>query len=530
LMTWQFGFKNIHGVYPVPPSPQLEQKILKTKQRFLTGESLPWKTTLDILDLQSFVLITHRPAYTRPHTLGVPAPVSTASPVIGERRALVLLVDFQDNPSSKPRQHYTDMLFSSGKYPTGSLRDYYYEASYHKLTVTGDVSGEDGGKKGWYRAPKAYSYYADEKYGFGEYPKNATRLVEDAVDLAAGHVDFANYDVDGDGEVDALFIVHAGPGAEVSGLTTHIWSHMSNIPPKTVDGVRVSRYSMEPEDGNIGVFCHELGHVFGLPDLYDYDMDSAGTGSWDLMAGGSWNNGGLTPAHPVGWCKAKLGWVEPQLVSGSLKSITLKPSILHPEVYRLPAGSNEKEYFLIENRKRTGFDSYIPGEGLMIQHVDESQRNNNDQAHYLVDIEQCDGRCDLNKNANRGDEEDLFPSKSCDSFSAKTNPSSKTYAGEDSRVEFKNIRRSGENIIIDLFTGEVLEAVWHYDQRITMAFAHSSSQWTWAHISGLGWRRIKENASEGDASVVGLCCRAVAADSKVSVYADGSFLYSINST
>jgi len=165
----------------------------------------------------------------------------------------------------------------------------------------------------------------------------------------------------------------------------------------------------------------------------------------------------------------------------------------------------------------------------MVQHVDENQRNNNDQGHYLVDIEQCDGRCDLNKNANRGDEEDLFPTKSCDSFSAKTNPSSKTYSGEDSRVELKNIRRSGENIVIDLFTDEVLEAIWHYDQKITMAFAHSSSQWAWAHISGLGWKRIKDDTADGAANVVGLCCRAVAADSKVSVYADGSFIYSINS-
>jgi immune inhibitor A len=531
-MTWQFISKNIHSVHPVPPSPQLEQKILKTKQRFLTGESLPKKTTLDILDLQSFVLIAQRPAYTRPHTLSAPSPVSTSSPVIGERRALVLLVDFQDNPSSKLRQHYIDMLFSSGKYPTGSLRDYYYEASYHKLTITGDVSGGDskgeGSDKGWYRAPKACSYYADQKYGFGEYPKNATRLVEDAVDLAAGHVDFANYDVDGDGEVDALFIVHAGLGAEVSGLTSHIWSHISNIPPKTVDGVRVSRYSMEPEDGNSGVFCHELGHVFGLPDLYDYDMDSAGTGSWDLMAGGSWNNGGLTPAHPVGWCKVRLGWVKPQLVSGSLESIILKPSIQYQETYRMPAGGNEKEYFLIENRKRTGFDSYIPGEGLMVQHVDENQRNNNDQGHYLVDIEQCDGRCDLNKNANRGDGEDLFPTKDNNSFSAKTKPSSKTYSGEDSRVELKNIRRSGENIIIDLSiddgsTGEVPEAIWHYEQRITMAFAHSS-QWAWAHISGLGWRRIKEKAVD----VFSLCGQAIAGGHKAHVYADDSFIYEIN--
>lgn len=451
-MTLKSSLERIQSLHPVPPSPQLEKKIINTKKRFLTGDSLPNKTTLDILDLQSLVLITQRPAHTRQHTLGNRP--SAPTPVIGARKALVLLVDFQDNHSSNSRQHYLDMLFSSGKYPTGSLRDYYYEASYHKLNVTGDVSGGDEGgderESGWYRAPRHYSYYADDKYGFGEYPRNATKLVEDVIDLAAGHVNFADYDVDGDGEVDALFIVHAGPGAEVSGKTDQIWSHMSSIPPKTVNGVVVSRYSMEPEDGNVGVFCHELGHVFGLPDLYDYDMDSAGTGNWDLMAGGSWNNGGLTPAHPVGWCKARLGWVSPQPISGPSKNITLKPSILYAEIYRLPAGENEKEYFLIENRRRTAFDSYLPGEGLIIQHIDENQRNNNDQAHYLVDIEQCDGRCDLNKNENRGDEGDLFPTRSRDSFSFNTNPSSKTYSGEDSRVALKNIRRLGENIVVDL--------------------------------------------------------------------------------
>jgi hypothetical protein len=146
-----------------------------------------------------------------------------------------------------------------------------------------------------------------------------------------------------------------------------------------------------------------------------------------------------------------------------------------------------------------------------------------------VDIEQCDGRCDLNKNANRGDEEDLFPNKSNSTFSARTNPSSNTYKGEDSRVALKNIRRSGENIIMDISEGGNSEATWHYDKRITMAFAHSSSQWAWAHISGLGWRRIKDNASNGNASVISLCCQAVAGERKVRVYADGSFLYSINS-
>ncbi len=387
-----------------------------------------------------------------------------------------------------------------------------------------------GGENGWLRAPKPYSYYSADSYGFGEYPKNAARLVEDAIDLAAEYVDFADYDVDGDGEVDALFIVHAGQGAEVTGILGHIWSHMSNITPKKVDGVMVSRYSMEPEDGNIGVFCHELGHVFGLPDLYDYDMDSAGTGCWDLMAGGCWNNGGLTPAHPLGWCKTRLGWVQPVPLFGHQESITLRPSILFPEIYRLPADGSEegKEYFLIENRRRTGFDSCLPGEGLMIQHVDETQRNNNDQGHYLVDVEQCDGRCDLNRNANHGDEEDPFPTKSCCSFSSGTKPSSKRYSGECSRVALKNIRCLGENIIVDISVGGEFGAMPQCGRRITAAFGNSSSRWMWIHISGMGWRRIKENTSSEDAGIISLCRQAAAKKRKGRAHADGCVLYSIS--
>lgn len=506
---------------PVPPSPELENRILRTKLRFLKGEALPDISTGDLLDLRSFVLIAHRPAYTRAHTLSPPS--SPTKPAIGERKALVLLVDFQDNVSKTPLKSYEDMLFSSRKYRTGSLRDYYYEASYHKLTVKGDVSGGD---KGWHRAPNAYAYYVDRKYGFGEYPRNATRLVEDAVDIAAKHVNFSEYDNDGDGVVDALFIVHAGPGAEATGNTSHIWSHMSTIPPKIMNGVKVINYSMEPEDGRVGVFCHELGHVFGLPDLYDCDMGSEGTGNWDLMAGGSWNNGGLTPAHPIGWCKVKLGWINPEAMEEPKDAAVIRPSCLYPDIYRLSMdGVGGTEYFLIENRQRIGFDSYLPGSGLMIEHIDESQSNNNDQSNYLVNIEQADGRQDLNKNLNRGDAGDLYPFKSNNEFSADTNPSSRLYSGKDMHIDIKNISRSGKNIVLDIVAGNIPKPVWHYNSTISMTFADCTSQW--AYVANIGWRRIKEKSPDGVSNIFSLCCQAVADDLKVHVYADKEFMYVI---
>lgn len=508
---------------PVPPSPELEKRILKTKRRFLKGDRLPDISTGDLLDLRSFVLIAHRPANTRAHSFS--ASPKLAMPAIGERKALVLLVDFQDNVSKTPVKSYEDMLFSSGKYRSGSLRDYYYEASYHKLTVKGDVSGGD---KGWHRAPNSYSYYVNRKYGFGEYPRNAAKLVEDAVDIAAKHIDFAEYDNDGDGVVDALFIVHAGPGAEATGNTNHIWSHMSTIPAKTANGVKIINYSMEPEDGRVGVFCHELGHVFGLPDLYDYDMGSEGTGNWDLMAGGSWNNGGVTPAHPIGWCKVRLGWINPEMVQEPKDGVNLRPSCFYPDIYKLSFDGNDgKEYFLIENRQRIGFDRYLPGSGLMIEHIDEGQFNNNDQSRYLVNIEQCDGREDLNKNLNRGDEGDLYPNNLNNEFSADTNPSSRFYSGQDSHIDIKNISRSGENIVLDIAGGSISESGWHYNSSISMTFDDFASQWAWAYIADIGWRRIKEESSNGRSNAFNLCCRAAADGLKVHVYADNEFVHVI---
>jgi immune inhibitor A len=499
----------------VPPSPELEKRLLRTKKRFLAGDPLPKEATAELLDLQSFALIAHRPEHTRAHTF---APAPRAAPAMGTRRALVLLVDFKDNPASEDGDHFREMLFSRGSYPTGSLSDYYYEASYQQLKIVGDVSG-------WYRAPQPYSYYAGTKYGFGSYPRNAYKLVEDVVDLASGDVNFAKYDTDGDGEVDALFVVHAGRGAEATGKITDIWSHMSSITPRKKNGVKVTRYSMEPEDGKIGVFCHELGHVLGLPDLYDYDMDSAGTGWWDLMAGGSWNNSGLTPAHPIAWCKVRLGWVKP-IGAQSLQKITLRPSTAHPDIYRL--GPEGKEYFLIENRQRAGFDGSLPGEGLLVMHVDEGRSNNNDQSRYLVGIQQCDGRRDLERNANRGDAGDPFPSASNNAFSSDTDPGSRLYDGKESGVSLTNISRNGETITLDISAGAKSDAVWHNDQSIRLIFARSSGEAAWALASTLGWRRVKKMSDGKVSDAYQLCCQAVADDINVRLLADGSYIYGVS--
>jgi immune inhibitor A len=517
-----------HDVHCVmPPAPDLEEEIVAAKQRLLAGAD-PSEAVQDTrLDARSLTLILSRPAKTRAHTLV--APTQEFASVLGDRRALVLLVDFSDKAATQTQAHFNDMLFSSGTYATGSMRDFYRQASYNKLNVIGTVSGTGGPTAGWYRAPNPKTYYTNNNYGFGAYPQNAQRLVEQVVDLANPHVNFADFDNDGDGVVDALVIVCAGSGGEATANKNDFWSHKWSITPKTVDGVKVQNYFMAPEDGRVGVFSHELGHLLmAWPDLYDTDYSSAGTGRWDLMAGGSWNNGGNTPAHPVAWCKDKVGWVSPVVLFNQQQSVTIQPYASNSQVYKLPIGSAaSKQYFLVSNRQQAGFDVHLPGEGCLIEHVDDNQSNNTDETHYLVDVEQADGKQDLNKNVNRGDATDPFPTSTNNSFTGSTTPSSKAYDGSNSNVSITNITRSGDNITADINVGGAAATGWHYNKKVTMTYAHHTTQWAWAYIDGLGWRRIKDGAADGVTNAFDAFCEAAANQRLVHVYADGTFVYTM---
>ena len=125
-------------------------------------------------------------------------------------------------------------------------------------------------------------------------------------------MNFAPYDNDRNGFVDAFIVVHAAPGAEATGNENHTWSHKWVLTGSAynADGTKIFGYLTIPEDCKIGVCAHELGHLlFGWPDLYDTDGSSEGLGNWCLMGGGSWNGNGDIPSHPSAWCKANQGWV-----------------------------------------------------------------------------------------------------------------------------------------------------------------------------------------------------------------------------
>jgi immune inhibitor A len=377
-------------------------------------------------------------------------------------KVIVILVDFDEKPytagyaAATPSQ-FDSVLFSDDLNPTGSMKEYYLENSYGNFILQGTVVG-------WYRASQGSSYYTnycDGSHGMGEYPYNAQRLVEEAVTLADPDVDFSQFDNDGDGYVDGIFVVHAGTGYEESGSDCEIHSHMSGIYPEILlDGVYISLYSIEPEESrdnrkisSIGVFCHEFGHVLGCPDLYDYDYSSKGCGYWTVMASGSYNNNSRSPAHFDAWDKWLLGFVTPINITVNQTDVSIPAVEWNQTTYAIwPEGNtNSPEYFMVENHQKQGFDSHLPGEGLLIWHIDQTQWGNDDEWHPLVMLEQADGNFDLQHNTNGGDPKDPYPGENgVTDFDDKTTPNSKTYSLNETKIAVWDISNNDSVITANM--------------------------------------------------------------------------------
>jgi immune inhibitor A len=416
-----------------------------------------------------------------------PAHVNAPGPIpatghIGAYKLLLITIQFSDQAYSYSTATFDNMAFTS--WPTGTMNDYYTAVSYGNLTLSGQV-------KGWYTAGNTRAYYGNGQKGWGTYPQNAAKLVEEAVDAAeTAGCDFSQYDNDGDGMAESIIIVHSGEGSETSLNSNDIQSHVSTITAmggtaRSYDGVTIDRYACCPElqDAsplthiNIGVFCHEYGHILGNPDLYDVSRyctstTSWGIGAWGLMCYGGWG-GDVTspeyPSHMCAWIKERMGWLTPTVITGTTTGATLSALETNAQAFKLGMDSRETEYFLIEYRDSSGFDRRLPKKGLLIYHVDDDMWAENDCENggtctsygfnYMVALEQPDGsfHLDCGTAGNYGDRGDAYPYAAVNSFTSGTTPNTNTYRGTASGVSVTNIGWSGSQMQMNISVGNLYD-------------------------------------------------------------------------
>ncbi|MBC7194819.1 MAG: M6 family metalloprotease domain-containing protein [Caldisericia bacterium] len=352
-------------------------------------------------------------------------------------KPVVLLVEFLDikaNSYISNSDFYYNILFKKNNY---SFYDYFYENSQGKLEIIGTIYQNDESLSRWFMAPREYKFYENNFYGMGKYPNNTQKLVEDIVNIVDEKIDFSNHDGDNDGFVDGLIIIYAGSyisDNENKRIYPHSWV-VNNIMKKDNKYINkyvvISEYMNKPGDFTIGPLCHEFGHILGGIDLYDLDSHknfiydnhvSNGLGKWSLMSHGVWckrNIKGDSPVHFDAWHKIYFGWVEALEIEEKENIIKLEPiETENGKVLKITLNAEPYEYLLIENRQKINFDSYLPAEGILIYHIDESMLNNcyayspyNETPnikHYKVSIIQKDNLYELERGKNLGNKNDVF--------------------------------------------------------------------------------------------------------------------------
>ncbi len=382
-----------------------------------------------------------------------PAPMRPKGTLRGTWRFPVVFIHASDVAPTIPVGTWSEQLFTIGTYTTGSMRDFYREASYGQFDIDGTV-------KGWFTAAYPYEHYHQNNYGFGGGAAELAR--EAAIAAEADGMDWSQFDNDGDGDVDGLVVIHQGIGGE-GGSPQSIWSHVSAFEELEFDGVTISRYSIQPElragsmMETIGTICHEHGHVLGLPDEYDTEYTSKPTpvGKWCLMAEGSslGNPYGSKPAHPCSVCKETLGWITPTVISSDgVYNIDAIQTHQSNSSYKLIINNDPKEFFLIENRwvnHTLNFD-HLPARflgGLLIYHVDRNMNGSNsgNAAHWFCTIEDA-------KLSTSGDLADagFGLDLGYTSFDWNTNPNSDGY-NLPSNVAVFNVSNRGETMSFSAF-------------------------------------------------------------------------------
>lgn len=312
---------------------------------------------------------------------------STLFPHMGSPKALVILVEFTDTTFTlpDPKASFNDYLNNE----TGNIVDrghgenrnakgvkgYFKDMSFGQFTPQFDVVG-----------PVKLSHPL-RYYGAGN--DNMSRLIPDACSAVNDSVDFSQYDSNGDGYVDLVYVIYAGHSeSEAGNSTDDIWPKSGYSDFGTFDGKKVYRYGVNNElngretsknklINGIGLFCHEFSHTMGLPDIYatsgapGYNKDNFGMEFWDLMDGGEYVHSGRFPTAYTSWEREVMGWMNVDTLTDTahvvLRTIDSKGDSARSCKIVNPSVKNEAIY--LQNIQNKGWNYYLPGHGLLVYRV-----------------------------------------------------------------------------------------------------------------------------------------------------------------
>lgn len=419
--------------------------------------------------------------------------------VAGTLPVLVVPALFADSPDPHISSEQMQRVLFDGPSEYGTLREFYEEVSGGRLSINGRAMP-------WARTSLTMAEVVAGSYGLGNSARTGEYLIE-ALAAADLLIDFGLFDNDGpdgipnsgddDGRVDAVAFQFLEISASCGGPS--IWPHRSWIEAWTTDGspyvtndsqpngqpIVVSDYIIQSatDCGGVDVqtattMAHELGHVLGLPDLYDRSRGVEPEhrhwvlGCWSLMAAGSWGcgvddrSGWVRPTHMGAWEKERLGWLSRlEVVPASLLGeYDIEPVISNEHVLKIPLETGERadtnEYLLIEYRVKEGFDQDLPVSGVLVYHVDPTMAHNqllySSPQWYKVSLLEADGNSSLQRSfrngGNRGEAGDAWGVTGPGRLSNSTIPSSRLNSAQESPVTIHEISISGGTAHITLST------------------------------------------------------------------------------
>ena len=364
---------------------------------------------------------------------------------VGDFVGLCLLVQFPDVPGSISHEQveaFCNQPGYQGFGNNGSVRDYFLDNSAGKLRYSTVIAP-------YYTARHPKAYYTNPSVPYGQ---RARELIQEAL---AFHVsqgfNFSGLTVDDHDYVFATNVFYAG--SRVNDWSQGLWPHASRLltPYQAATGILAYDYQITDmaDSLTLGTYCHENGHMLcDFPDLYDYGapgIRSGGVGAYCLMCAGG-NADKRNPTQVSAYLKYQAGW------ASSVTEISADLSAIAPAVgnHFFVHARSPAEYFIIENRLKSGRDKALPDSGLAIWHIDVLGNNSNEQmtlkSHYECSLEQSDGLFDLERGDHTGDDRDLFHAGWKDSFSNHTVPSSKWWDGSSSGLVVSNISAPGPDV------------------------------------------------------------------------------------